>query len=172
MSVSATDRHGSLLAPPEVYLEIGFNYRMTDLQAAVGIVQLRRLAAIVERRREIAAAYVAGLAGLKGLRCVADPPYGTTNFQSFWVEVLPAFPVSREELLGRLADAGISARRGIMAAHRQPAYRWRDTGNAGLQHTERLTDRTLILPVFHELDTVSMNRVMNTIHAAANGVGR
>jgi dTDP-4-amino-4,6-dideoxygalactose transaminase len=88
------------------------------------------------------------------------------------VEVLPAFPVSREELLGRLADAGISARRGIMAAHRQPAYRWRDTGNAGLQHTERLTDRTLILPVFHELDTVSMNRVMNTIHAAANGVGR
>ena len=49
-----------------------------------------------------------------------------------------------------------------MAAHRQPAYRWRDTGNAGLQHTERLTDRTLILPVFHELDTVSMNRVINT----------
>jgi len=172
MSVSATDRHGSLLAPPEVYLEIGFNYRMTDLQAAVGIVQLRRLGEIVARRREIAAAYVAGLAGLKGLRFVADPPYGTTNFQSFWVEVLPGFPVSREELLARLADAGISARRGIMAAHRQPAYRWRDTGNAGLQHTERLTDRTLILPVFHELDTVSMNRVMNTIHAAANGVGR
>jgi dTDP-4-amino-4,6-dideoxygalactose transaminase len=172
MSVSATDRHGSLLAPPEVYLEIGFNYRMTDLQAAVGIVQLRRLAEIVERRRQIAAAYVAGLAGLKGLRFVADPPYGTTNFQSFWVEVLPGFPVSREELLARLADAGISARRGIMAAHRQPAYRWRDTGNAGLQHTERLTDRTLILPVFHELDTVSMNRVINTIHAAANGVGR
>ena len=172
MSVSATDRHGSLLAPPEVYLEIGFNYRMTDLQAAVGIVQLRRLAEIVERRREIAAAYVAGLAGLKGLRFVADPPYGTSNFQSFWVEVLPGFPVSREELLARLADAGISARRGIMAAHRQPAYRWRDTGNAGLQHTERLTDRTLILPVFHELDTVSMNRVMNTIRAAANGVGR
>ncbi|HYH75967.1 MAG TPA: DegT/DnrJ/EryC1/StrS family aminotransferase [Arthrobacter sp.] len=172
MSVSATDRHGSLLAPAEVYLEIGFNYRMTDLQAAVGIVQLRRLAEVVERRREIAAAYVAGLAGLKGLRFVADPPYGTTNFQSFWVEVLPGFPVSREELLARLADAGVSARRGIMAAHRQPAYRWRDTGNAGLSHTERLTDRTLILPVFHELDAISMNRVMNTIHTAAIGVGR
>lgn len=172
MSVSASDRHGSLLAPAEVYPEIGFNYRMTDLQAAVGIVQLRRLAAVVERRREIAAAYIAGLMGLNGLRFVADPPYGTTNFQSFWVEVLPGFPVSREELLARLADAGISARRGIMAAHRQPAYRWRDTGNSGLQHTERLTDRTLILPVFHELDTISMNRVMNTIHAAANGVRR
>jgi dTDP-4-amino-4,6-dideoxygalactose transaminase len=172
MSVSPADRHGSLPAPPEVYLEIGFNYRMTDLQAAVGVVQLRRLAEIVERRREIAAAYVAGLAGLKGLRFVADPPYGTTNFQSFWVEVLPGFPVSRDVLLARLADAGIAARRGIMAAHRQPAYRWRDTGNAGLAHTERLTGRTLVLPVFHQLDAVSMNRVMNTIHAAANGVRR
>jgi dTDP-4-amino-4,6-dideoxygalactose transaminase len=172
MSVSPADRHGSLPAPTEVCLEIGFNYRMTDLQAAVGIVQLRRLSEIVERRREIAAAYVAGLAGLKGLRFVADPPYGTTNFQSFWVEVLPGFPVSRDVLLARLADAGIAARRGTMAAHRQPAYRWHDTGNAGLAHTERLTGRTLVLPVFHELDAVSMNRVMNTIHAAANGVRR
>ena len=165
-------RPESLAALPEVYLEIGFDYRMTDLQAAIGIVQLARLAQIVERRRALASRYVAGLAGLRGLRFVADPPYGTTNFQSFWVEVLPGFPVSREELLGRLADAGISAKRGVMAAHRQPAYRWRDTGNARLQHTERLTDRTLILPIFHELDPVSMNRVMNTIHAAANGVGR
>jgi dTDP-4-amino-4,6-dideoxygalactose transaminase len=171
MSVSATDRHGSLLAPPEVYLEIGFNYRMTDLQAAVGMVQLGRLARVVERRREIAAAYVAGLTGVKGLRFVSDPPYGTTNFQSCWVEVLPAFATSRDGLLSRLADAGISARRGIMAAHRQPAYRGRDNGNAGLRHTERMTDRTLILPVFHELDTVSMNRIINTIQAAAKGVG-
>jgi dTDP-4-amino-4,6-dideoxygalactose transaminase len=171
MSVSATDRHGSLLAPPEVYLEIGFNYRMTDLQAAVGMVQLRRLAQIVERRREIAAAYVAGLAGVRGLRFVSDPPYGTTNFQSCWVEVLPAFGTGRDGLLSRLADAGISARRGIMAAHRQPAYRGRDYGNAGLRQTERMTDRTLILPVFHELDTVSMNRIINTIKAAAQGAG-
>jgi dTDP-4-amino-4,6-dideoxygalactose transaminase len=171
MSVSATDRHDSLLAPPEVYLEIGFNYRMTDLQAAVGMVQLRRLAQIVERRRELAAAYVAGLAGVRGLRFVSDPPYGTTNFQSCWVEVQPAFGTSRDGLLARLADAGISARRGIMAAHRQPAYRGRDTGNAGLRHTDRMTDRTLILPVFHELDTVSMNRIINTIRAAAQGAG-
>jgi dTDP-4-amino-4,6-dideoxygalactose transaminase len=171
MSVSATDRHGSVLAPPEVYLEVGFNYRMTDLQAAVGIVQLRRLEEVVARRREIAAAYVAGLAGIKGLRFVADPPYGTTNYQSFWVEILPSFPTSREALLARLADAGMWARGGILAARRQPADRWRDTGNAGLQNTERLTDRTLILPVFHELDTVSMNRVINTIQAAASGVG-
>ncbi|QHK20982.1 aminotransferase class V-fold PLP-dependent enzyme [Pseudarthrobacter psychrotolerans] len=170
VSASATERHGSLTAPPDVYLEVGFNYRMTDLQAAVGIVQLRRLAEVMERRREIAAAYVAGLSGLNGLRFAADPPYGTTNFQSFWVEVMPEFATSREELLSLLARAGIMATRGFMAAHRQPAYRWRNTGNTELRHTERLTNRTLILPVFHELDTASLNRVITTIHAAANGM--
>lgn len=170
MSVSAADRHGSVLAPPEVYLEVGFNYRMTDLQAAVGIVQLGRLPEVVQRRRDIAARYVAGLAGLRGLRLVSDPPYGTSNFQSLWVEVLPGFATTREGLLARLAAAGISARRGIMAAHRQPAYRWRDTGNSLLEHTERLNDRTLILPVFHELDDESLSRIISTIRGAATGV--
>ncbi|MCU1518467.1 MAG: DegT/DnrJ/EryC1/StrS family aminotransferase [Pseudarthrobacter sp.] len=169
-STSGSDPHASLLAPPEVYVEIGFNYRMTDLQAAVGIVQLSRLAQVVARRRAIATLYMDGLAGLKGLRFVADPPFGTTNFQSFWVEVLPGFPVSRDGLLAKLADTGIMARRGTMAAHRQPAYRWHDTGNAGLRNTDRLTDRTLILPVFHDLDSGTLNRVIACIRAAAEGV--
>ena len=167
MSVSAADRHGSLLAPAEDYLEVGFNYRMTDLQAAVGIVQLGRLAAVLERRRDIAARYVAGLSRLPGLRLVSDPPYGTTNFQSFWVEVLPNFGTTRDGLLEKLAEAGISARRGIMAAHRQPAYRWRDSGGGLLQHTERLNDRTLILPVYHELDDDGLDRIIGAIRTAA-----
>ncbi len=87
MSVSAADRHASVLAPPEQYLEIGFNYRMTDLQAAIGLVQLGRLTEIVDRRREIAAGYAKAIDELPGLRLVADPEYGTTNFQSCWVEV-------------------------------------------------------------------------------------
>ncbi|MCU1569008.1 MAG: putative PLP-dependent enzyme involved in cell wall biosis [Pseudarthrobacter sp.] len=169
MSVSAADRHGSLLALPETYPEVGYNYRMTDLQAAVGIVQLRRLPEVVERRRDIAARYVAGLAGIRGLRLVSDPPYGTSNFQSLWLEVLPRFSTTREGLMAKLAEAGISARRGIMAAHRQPAYRWRDTGNSLLQHTERLNDRTLILPVFHELDDESLSRIIRSIRGAASG---
>jgi dTDP-4-amino-4,6-dideoxygalactose transaminase len=171
-SLADAYRQESVQAPREVFLEIGFNYRMTDLQAAVGIVQLRRLAQMMARRREIAAEYVAGLRGVTGLRLVTDPLYGTTNFQSFWVEVLPGFGTSREGLLSRLADAGIAATRGVMAAHRQPAYRWHDTGNARLQHTERLTDSTLIVPAYHELDTVSINRVINTIQTAGAGVGR
>lgn len=166
MSVSANDRHAALLAPAEQYLEVGFNYRMTDMQAAVGLVQLGRLHEAVTRRREIVAGYQAALSRIDGLRFIRDPEYGTSNFQSFWVEVLPSFRLGREQLLERLARDGISARRGIMASHRQPAYAGRDTGGADLSVTERLTDNTVILPVYHELTPGEQSRVIRSIRLA------
>lgn len=171
MSVSANDRQASVLAPAEEYLEVGFNYRMTDLQAAVGIVQLGRLEEIVRRRREIAAIYAAEIAGIPGLRAVADPPWGESNFQSFWVEVEPTFATSRDGLLEILAEADISARRGIMSSHRQPAYRGVDAGTATLAVTERLTDNTLILPVFHQMTAEEQDRVIAALHSASTSAG-
>jgi dTDP-4-amino-4,6-dideoxygalactose transaminase len=172
MSVSAAARHASVLAPPEEYGEVGFNYRMTDLQAAVGIVQLRRLPEVVRRRRELAAAYAKAIAELPGLRPVTDPSWGTGNFQSYWVEVLPEFPLSRDELLAQLAEAEISCRRGIMAAHRQPAYadgvRRGDHGAQPLLVTEQLADRTLILPLFHQMSESEHARVVEGLRAAAD----
>lgn len=164
MSVSAADRHASVLPPAEEYAEVGYNYRMTDLQAAVGLVQLGRLPAIVARRREIAARYQAAIADIPGLRAVRDPQHGTSNFQSFWVEVEPEYPTDREGLLAALARADISARRGIMAAHLQPAYR--DVViPGGLPNTERLTNHTLILPVFHALTEAEQDRVITVLRA-------
>lgn len=163
MSVSAADRHASLLAPSEEYLEIGFNYRMTDLQAAVGIVQLGRLEAAVRRRRELAAIYASAFAGVEGLRLVGDPEYGTNNFQSCWLEVGPAFPMGRDGLMAHLAADGISARRGIMAAHRQPAYAGADSGAAELGVTDWLSDHTLILPLYHELALHDQVRVIDSV---------
>lgn len=168
MSVSAADRHASLLAPPEEYSEVGFNYRMTDLQAAIGLVQLGRLDAVVERRRELAARYAAQLAGVGGIRVIGDPAHGRSNFQSYWIEVLPEYPLDREGLLAQLAEAGVSARRGIMASHRQPAHRTRDTGSATLAMTDRLTTRTLILPLHHALDGEDLDRVVDVIRSAAS----
>lgn len=164
MSVSAADRHASTMAPPETYDEVGFNFRMTDLQAAVGLVQLGKLDAIIARRRAIAARYQDAIASIAGLRAVADPEYGTGNYQSFWVEVGADYPLDREGLLAALADAGISARRGIMAAHRQPPYRHLP---ADLPVTERLTDGTLILPVFHQLADADQDRVIDVLTGAA-----
>lgn len=164
MSVSAAERHRSTLAPAEEYLEVGFNYRMTDLQAAVGIVQLGRLPAIVRRRREIAARYRHAFADIDGIRPVADPQDAEANFQSFWVEVVPPYPLDREALLARLAANGISARRGIMAAHRQPAYKDHPVGP--LPATDRLTDNTLMLPVFHALTDADQDRVIDVVRSA------
>jgi dTDP-4-amino-4,6-dideoxygalactose transaminase len=166
MSVSAAERHLSTLPPAEEYTEVGYNFRMTDLQAALGLVQLGRLDQIVERRRAIAQTYREAFAGLPGLRCIEDPEHGTGNVQSFWVEVGDAFGTDREGLLAALADAEVSARRGIMAAHRQPAY-------AGVEHaplpvTERLNDRTLILPVFHQMTDDEQAQVVRAVLDAAS----
>ena len=172
MSVSANDRQKRLLAVPEVYAEIGYNYRMTDLQAAVGIVQLGRLPEIVRRRRELAERYAGVIAGIPGLRAVDDPAWGTSNFQSFWIDVQPDFALDREGVLAALAVAEVSARRGIMAAHRQPAYdAWRDQ-NAPLPVTEYLTDHTLILPLYHDLTFADQDRVMDTLVVAASAQKR
>ncbi len=166
MSISANDRQASVLAPAEEYGEIGFNYRMTDLQAAVGIVQLGRLAEIVARRRELAAVYADEIAAIDGLRAVADPAWGTSNFQSYWVEVVPSAGTTREDVLEALARADVSARRGIMAAHLQPAYRDIDTGSVPLPVTERLTRNTLILPVFHQMTDSEQEQVIDALRGA------
>jgi len=167
MSISAAARHQQILAPAEEYPEIGFNYRMTDVQAAIGIVQLGRLDEIVRRRRELAERYAAAFAPIRGLRLVADPPNGESNVQSCWLEVLPPYPAGRDELLRRLADQGISARRGVMAVHRQPAYSRGDHGSAPLSVTERLSDGTLILPLFHQMTTDQQDRVIDAIRTVA-----
>lgn len=167
MDVSAADRHGSTLAPQESYGEIGFNFRMTDMQAAVGLVQLSKLERMVERRRELAARYQQALAGVPGLRCVQDPEYGTSNYQSFWVEVGHPFPLDREQLLAKLAEDGISARRGIMASHLQPAYDGHSGHTIPLPVTERLTANTLILPLYHDLSEAEQDRVIASVLSAS-----
>jgi dTDP-4-amino-4,6-dideoxygalactose transaminase len=162
MSVSAADRHASGRNTVEEYGETAFNYRLTDMQAAMGLVQLRRLPAIVAHRRERADRYRALLAPL-GLRTVCDPEGGTSNVQSFWVELPDAAPPV-SEVLAALSQAGVSARRGIMAAHLEPAYAGHPHGP--LPVTEHLTARTLILPLHHDLTDADQDVVVAALAAA------
>jgi dTDP-4-amino-4,6-dideoxygalactose transaminase len=164
-SISAAARHASRQPVIEEYLEVGFNYRMTDIQAAVGLVQLEKLDEMVRRRRELAAAYQELLADVPCLRTVRDPEWGASNFQSFWVELDEGFPLGRNDLLASLAEQGVSARAGIMAAHRQPA--WAGHPHGDLSITERLTDNTLILPLFHTMTDAEQERVVAGIRGAA-----
>ena len=165
MDVSAAQRHASRQPVIERYLEVGFNYRMTDMQAAIGLVQLGKLGRLVTARRAMARRYQELLAGLPGLTTARDPAHGLTNYQSFWV-LLPAdFRTRRDDLLRLLADEGISARRGIMAAHAEPAYAGR--ARAPLPVTERLCSSSLILPLFHELTDTEQQHIVSVIRAAA-----
>jgi perosamine synthetase len=163
-TASAAARHGAGRVVIEEYGEVGFNYRMTDLQAAVGIVQLSRLGAVIARRRALATRYQDALADVPGLTCVADPDHGTTNFQSFWVRLHAEFPMARNDLLAWLLEDGISARRGIMASHREPAYAGHPS--APLPVTELLTANTLILPLFHEMSEDDQDRVVESLRRA------
>jgi perosamine synthetase len=160
MAVSAHERHGSGTVVLETYDELGFNYRMTDLQAAVGLVQLSKLDAMVAERRSLAEHYREALGDLPGLSLPADPPYGTTNYQSYVVR-LEDDVVDREVLMQGLLDQGIATRRGIMAAHLEPACR--DLPAAELPVTERLTRRSLILPLFHGMEPRQVARVAEAL---------
>ena len=165
MDVSAVRRHASRQPVIERYLEVGFNYRMTDVQAAIGLVQLGKLAGLVAARRAMAQRYQELLAGIPGLTTARDPAHGMTNYQSFWV-LLPAdFPAGRDDLLRMLADEGVSARRGIMAAHAEPAYAGH--ARAPLPVTERLCSSSLILPLFHELTESQQQHIVSVIRAAS-----
>jgi dTDP-4-amino-4,6-dideoxygalactose transaminase len=166
MNVSAADRHASKQPVLEAYLETAYNYRMTDIQAAVGLVQLGRLPGLVAQRRELAARYHELLAGIDGLVPVRDPAYGQTNYQSFWV-LLDGFPAGRDEVLAELAARGVSARRGIMAAHLEPAYS--DVAPVSLPVTERITSESLILPLHHALTADDQDYIAGILRELAGG---
>ncbi|WP_079161916.1 DegT/DnrJ/EryC1/StrS family aminotransferase [Streptomyces fodineus] len=165
MNASAAERHASDKPVLESYLEVGYNYRMTDVQAAIGLVQLKKLDAMIARRRELAARYDTLLHDVPGLTPVRDPAHGQSNFQSYWVLVDGDFPVGRDDLLAVLAEAGVSARRGIMAAHLEPAYAGHPC--APLPVTERITRETLILPLFHTMTEEQQDRVVAVLHEQA-----
>ena len=165
MNASAADRHASNKPVLESYLEVGFNYRMTDVQAAIGLVQLGKLDAMIARRRELAARYDELLHDVPGLTPVRDPGHGQSNFQSYWVLLDEDFPVGRDDLLAALSEAGVSARRGIMAAHLEPAYA--DHPRAPLPVTERLTRDSLILPLFHTMTEAQQDRVVTALREQA-----
>jgi dTDP-4-amino-4,6-dideoxygalactose transaminase len=172
MSVSDAVRHKSSQVTFEEYSELGYNYRMTDIQAAVGREQLKRLPAIVARRRELAANYHRLLAGLRGVTLPAEPAYARSNWQSYSLR-LPA-DCDQTAVMQFMLDRGIATRRGIMCSHREPAYQGGQYRAAGpLTESEAAQDRTIILPLFHQMTAEDQDRVATSLASAiAAGVSR
>jgi perosamine synthetase len=167
MNVDAFARHATDKVVIEQYLETGFNYRMTDVQAAIGLVQLDKLDEMVARRRVLAGEYTAALTGIPGLILPSDPRYGTTNYQSFSVILTEDYPTARNDLMAALQTEGISSRRGVMASHREPAYS--DHPARPLPNTEFVADRSIILPLYHQMTSGDVERVASVVRAGGDG---
>jgi perosamine synthetase len=161
MSVSDIERHTANTVIIETYPELGYNYRMTDMQAAIGIEQMKKLRSILDARKLRANRYDKELGSIPHIRIPAVPPYARHNYQSYWIELLASAPVDRNTLMAKLLEKGIATRRGIMAIHREPCYR--DCAVACLPDTERLTDNTLLLPLYPRLSNEEQAYIIASI---------
>lgn len=162
MTVSDLARHSCSKVTIETYDEVGYNYRMTDLQAAIGSAQLQRIDTLLGRRRALALRYSSRLSSLSWLVLPQESADCRHNFQSYMVRLLNDAPITRDELMQRLLDRGISTRRGIMAIHRELPYR-----NSGwdrrLPITNLVTDTSLILPLFSDMTEEEQDYVMECL---------
>ena len=159
MSVPDTVRHGAREVIFESYPEVGFNYRMTDLQAALGRVQLSRLPEIIGQRRALAGRYHEVLRHIPGLRLPAEPLWARTNWQSYCAVLPPG--IDQKQVMQRMLDAGVSTRRGVMCSHRELPY----AAGAGsfLPHSETIQDTGIMLPLQSTLtdaDVVSIGELL------------
>ncbi len=160
MSVPDTVRHGSNKVIFESYPTVGYNYRMTDIQAAIGREQLKRLPHIIAERRGLAERYASRLASISGLGLPWEPSTARSNWQSYCIR-LPAH-CDQVRVMQAMLDAGISTRRAVMCAHREPAYREHPQVTP-LPHSEDIQDRCILLPIYPGMTIDDQDRVVETL---------
>jgi perosamine synthetase len=161
MSVSDRVRHNSDKVIIEEHLEIGYNYRLTDIQAAVGIKQLEKLDWLVSERRKIAEQFHLAFKDIDFINLPADSQNTFTNYQSYSISLKDHCPIKRNDLMQKLLDLGISTRKGVMTSHREKAYEKYCKG-LSLPISEKASDNSIIIPLYipmkkEEIDYVTSN---------------
>ena len=174
MSVPDTVRHAAKEVVFESHPVLGYNYRLTDIQAAVGREQLTRLPEIIERRRSLGRRYLQLLAEIRGIGLPEEPSWARSNWQSFCIR-LPG-ECDQRTVMQKMLDAGIATRRGVMCAHREPAYvrePWACAASRsgcdrppGLGESEKAQDQAIILPLFHQMTEKDQDRVADVLKMA------
>jgi perosamine synthetase len=162
MSVNDLTRHEANQVIFEEYTDLGYNFRMTDLQAAIGIEQMKRLDHILSQRRRIAQRYNQAFAAINWLTPPFCPPDREHTYQSYVVRVKPEAPVSRDELMQTLLYEEIQTRRGAMNSHLEPAYAELAKG-VSLPNSESALNETMILPLFPTMTDEEQDRVIQVI---------
>jgi perosamine synthetase len=165
MNVSDLARHSSSKVAFESYDEVGFNYRMTDLQATIGLVQLQRLDEMLAKRRWLARRYSERLSSFTWLELPYEPAGCRHNFQSYMVKLRNA-PFTRDHLMQELLNRGVASRRGVMAIHRETPYR-NATWESRLPVTNFVTDNSVVLPLFYDMTEDEQDYVIESLEQIA-----
>lgn len=160
MSISDLVRHQAGSTVYERYDVVGYNYRMTDIQAAIGIRQMEHLDDFLNRRQEIAAQYNQAFSRLDTLALITPPDYVTHwNYQSYPIRLLNASQATRDAFMQALEKRGIASRRGIPGAHLEPVY----NSGVSLPHTELVSQTSLFLPIFPLMTDAEVQHVIDSV---------
>ena len=162
MSVSDLERHRADRVIIEEYNELGFNYRMTDIQASIGLVQLRRLDELLRVRRAKAKRYDEELSAIRGVEVPFVPPYAAHTYQSYCVRLTSDCRLDREELMTNLLRRGIATRRGVMASHLEKTYTSR-FGTVSLPVTEDAARTTMLIPLYAAMTDEEQTYVIDAL---------
>jgi perosamine synthetase len=166
MSVNDRVRHLSKQVIFEDHVEVGYNYRLTDIQASVGTKQLEKLDMIVTERRKIAAKYSEAFKDITTIRLPMEHPDYFDNAQSYSIYLKENFPMSRNELMQKMLDRDIATRRGVMTTHRETAYKNYD-GDNHLPISEDAADRSIIIPLYYPMNDEDIQTVIDTFREFA-----
>jgi len=167
-SVSDLERHRAHGVVFEEYRELGYNYRMPDIQGAIGIEQMKRLDDMLARRRAVAERYNAAFREMDQIETPAEPGNARHTYQSYLIRLRPSYGVDRDEMIRRLVEMGISCRRGIPPIHLEPLYRHR-CGAVSLPVTESVSAESVFLPMFASLPQTDQDRVIDAVISIVTG---
>ena len=149
-----------------VFARIGTNYKLSNIQAAVGVLQMRDVDMLLARRRKLAERYAELLSGVAGVRLPAVVAGGIHARQSYCV-----FVEERDRIMAAMRQAGVEVQIGSYALHLHPAYqegagcRW----SGSLADSERVFKECLALPLYHDLSEADQNTVVEELRRAIRG---
>jgi perosamine synthetase len=162
MSVNDLERHQSKTIVSESYPILGYNYRLTDVQASIGLGQLRRLDSIIARRRSIAARYDDAFSKMQGIGIFAEPADCRWNHQTYLIRLNGATAQGRDAFMQKLLTDGIATRRGIMSIHREDHYIER-YGHLSFPESELASDQCVCLPLYTTLSDAEIETVVDAV---------
>lgn len=162
MSINDRVRHTAKKIVFEDHLELGYNYRLTDIQAAIGIKQLEKLDWIINERKKIVATYDKAFHKYDFLKRPHVKFGFISNEQSYCLYLEDDCPIDRNALMQGLLNNGIASRRGVMTTHRETAY-LKTCADLSLPISEQLQDNSIILPLYVPMKAIEIQMVIESV---------